>query len=315
MPVKLANDLQLIISEWSLYLLHTKRYSQHTIDAYLTDLFYFCRFIQNHCGEVVSCPLMARLALRDFRAWLALRVASGKQTTSNARAVSVLRSFFNYTRRYHNLSNDAITQVKTARLRKPLPRALAKNLTLNAPQDIAEHNIEPWIGLRDAAILMLLYGCGLRISEALGICLADIPLTQPNNPVLHIKGKGSKERMVPLLPQVMAAVQQYIATCPFNLDAGQLFLGKSGKVLNPGVFRANLRKLRTHMGWPPYTSPHAFRHSFATHLLSAGGDLRMIQELLGHQSLSTTQRYTKVHPERLIANYQSFHPRSKKLKS
>ena len=193
---------------------------------------------------------------------------------------------------------------------KPLPKGLSLDEAVEATQLIENISKKRWIGLRDKAILMLLYGCGLRISEALSLKESSF---QDNHQKLIVKGKGQKERMIPLLPQVAESIHQYLESCPHEITE-EIFVGASGKKLNPDVFRSNLRELKKSMGLPDYASPHAFRHSFATHLLNQSGDLRTIQVLLGHQSLSTTQKYTKLDINNLIDSYSSFHPKSRAAK-
>ncbi|MBS0236377.1 MAG: tyrosine recombinase XerC [Proteobacteria bacterium] len=314
MQVQLSSEMRAIFAEWAVHLQHSKHYSEHTVEAYLTDMFYFCAFAQKHTAELVSPSLLGKLTIRDLRAWLASRVSQGKQATSNARAVSVLRSFFKYTKSRHNLWNEAVYQLKLAKSGRKLPKSIPEIVAIGATHFMADNHKKPWVSYRDAAILLLLYGSGLRISEALALEMPDIPVKQNKEPTLLVRGKGNKERLVPLLPQVLAALHRYVEHCPFNVAEGKLFRGSSGKPLNPGVFRANLKALRNKTGLPAHTSPHAFRHSFATHLLNAGGDLRMIQELLGHQSLTTTQIYTNVNSERLINSFRHFHPRGKASK-
>ncbi len=295
-----------LIKEWITYLSHQKRYSAHTTKAYLTDLFYFLSFISSHYGEQVTQKLLENISIQDFRSWLALRKKENLKSTSNARALSVTRNFYKYLKVHHGIENQAIFSIQIVNKEKPLPKALSKELALESTSKI-EVLSEDWTGKRDVAILSLMYGAGLRISEVLSLKRSD--LSQFENSQLLVKGKGGKERIVPVLDFVKKSIADYITDCPYNLE-NHLFLGAKGKKLNPDVFRHKIQKLRGFLNLPEHASPHAFRHSFATHLLANGGDIRTIQELLGHQSISTTQRYTKVDAENLIAAYKKFHPKS-----
>lgn len=295
-----------LVKEWISYLTHQKRYSAHTTKAYMTDLFYFLSFINSHYEEQITQKLLEVISIQDFRAWLASRKKEDLKSASNARALSVIRNFYRYVKVHHGLENQAIFSIQITNKEKPLPKALSKELALEATNKI-EIISDDWTGKRDLAILSLMYGAGLRISEVLSLKKSD--LAQFENSQVLIKGKGGKERVVPILDFVKIAVHDYINDCPYNLE-NHLFLGAKGKKLNPDVFRHKIQKLRGFLNLPEHASPHAFRHSFATHLLASGGDIRTIQELLGHQSVSTTQRYTKVDAENLIASYKKFHPKS-----
>jgi integrase/recombinase XerC len=249
---------------------------------------------------------LQQLETRDIRAWLASR-SQCFEAASTARALSTVKSFFRYLEKQEQVKNAAIFNIRGPRLKKALPRALAEGQAAEALQSIGQQHEEEWVNKRDVALLVLIYGCGLRISEALSLRCQDVP----QGDVLTITGKGNKQRQVPVLPAVKEAIQQYIASCPYPFTPlSPLFLGKRGKALDPAIFQLQLRKLRAALNLPESTTPHAFRHSFATHLLSAGGDLRSIQELLGHASLSTTQRYTHVDKARLLKAYKGAHPRA-----
>jgi integrase/recombinase XerC len=228
--------------------------------------------------------------------------------SSTARALSMLRGFFRFLERRQLACNPALAAVKTAKLPKSVPKALSAEDAAAAiePTDDAR---APWIGKRDAAILTLLYGCGLRLAEALGLTRREAPLAPGT---LTVTGKGGKMRRVPVLPAVAEAMRAYLALCPYDLAPGDaLFVGLRGGPLNPRLVQRRMQELRAELGLPETASPHALRHSFATHLLAGGGDLRAIQELLGHASLSTTQRYTAVDAARLAAVYDKAHPRAK----
>lgn len=307
----IVEELKQHIINWGVYLRDTKRYSTHTINAYLTDLFYFCAFLNKHYGQSINMQLIHGLQMQDFRAWLAARVGANIKSTSNLRALSVVRNFFYYLNKNNISDNQQVFNIKITAKAKPLPKALPPESAIYATKIIEVLAKKDWLGLRDTAILMLLYGCGLRISEALAITLSDVKAGAYG--FLTVRGKGGKERQAPLLSVVYDAVHNYIKACPYSLQENTpLFLGNNGAPLNANVFRANIRKLRRMLNMPEHTSPHAFRHSFATHLLGAGGDLRAIQELLGHANLSTTQRYTQVDAQTLMTQCKQFHPRSGK---
>jgi integrase/recombinase XerC len=301
-----TDSLQQAIQAWQDWLRDLRRCSPHTLLSYGNDLRHFCRFMSAHKGGRVDFADLRGLEPRDIRAWLAQRVQEF-EPASTARALSTVKSFFRYLEKNHGVENAAIFHIRGPRLKRALPRALAEEQAGRALQAIGQQHEEEWVNKRDLALLVLIYGCGLRISEALGLRYAD----RPAGDSLSITGKGNKQRMVPVLPLVKTAIEEYIAACPhpFAPDS-PLFYGKRGKALDPAIFQLQLRKLRQALNLPESTTPHAFRHSFATHLLSAGGDLRSIQELLGHASLSTTQRYTHVDRERLLAAYKTAHPRA-----
>jgi integrase/recombinase XerC len=295
------------VGEWRRWLTHERRASAHTIDAYTRDLGGFLSFLRDHLGCAPGLAGLEALAAVDFRAWMARRAADGLSRSSTARAMSVLRNFFRWLERNGYGGNHAIRAMRSPKR----PHGIPKPLTV-ADAGLLLDSIdllpgEPWETLRDTALFALLYGCGLRISEALGLNRGEAPAGE----ALRVTGKGGKERMLPVLPPVRDAVWAYLAACPYQPGAdGPLFLGRRGKRLNPGVAQRRLRDLRVLLGLPETVTPHALRHSFATHLLGAGGDLRAIQELLGHASLSTTQRYTEVDSERLMATYRAAHPRA-----
>ena len=287
--------------------------SSHTVEAYQHDITDFLAFLHRHLAQgEIGLPQLKSLDLLDLRSWLASRQQETYTATSTARAISTVRNFFRYLHREQGIENAAVFNLRAPKLKKPLPKALQEADSLNAIGHIKQLHPEPWIAMRDWALLNLLYGSGLRISEALGLTLRDITSAQES---LRILGKGNNERIVPLLPEVKAAVGEYIAICPYlqpGADGGSpLFLGARGGVLQPAIFQKQIRLLRAYLGLPESVTPHAFRHSFATHLLAGGGDLRSIQELLGHESLSTTQRYTQVDTARLLSAYKNAHPKGK----
>jgi len=304
-----AGDLAAAISEWQSWLENERRASGHTALAYGRDLAGFLDFLCEHLGAIPSIAALEALGPADFRAYLAARVQDGIDRSSSARALSSLRSFFRFLDRRGLAKNAALAAVRTPKLPKSVPKPLSPEDAGLALERIAELAEAPWIGRRDLAILTLLYGCGLRLSEALGLARAEAPL-RPG--MLSVIGKGRKTRLVPVLPAVSEAIAEYLALCPHRLTAkGPLFVGVRGGPLNPRLVQRQMQRLRAILDLPETATPHALRHSFATHLLAGGGDLRSIQELLGHASLSTTQRYTAVDAERLLAVYNRAHPRAK----
>jgi len=305
MPVD--KKLHKMTAEWIGWLTHNKSSSKHTVTAYEIDIRNFFAFFSNHTGNEVTIGTLASLSLRDFRSWLAARHNEKLTAKSSARALSVVRNFYRYMEKHDELENSAIFHVRSPKLAKSLPKALPEDQAVSAVEQVGSDHKEPWVQMRDVALLTLIYGCGLRISEALSLTLSDIPA---NASSVIIRGKGNKERIVPILPQVHQAIAQYKKDCPYNLDNGDvLFRGARGGALRPEIFQKEIRNLRAKLNLPDSATPHSFRHSFATHLLSGGGDLRTIQELLGHADLSTTQHYTKVDHARLLSAYNKAHPR------
>ena len=304
-PLPASDELGALVREWESWLRDIKRSSKYTIVSYRTDLGQFLGFLSNHTGGKVSLKTLEKLEARDIRAWLASRL-DDFEAASTARALSSVKSFFRWLEKQNKLKNEAVFHIRSAKLKKPLPKALAEEQSASALAGIGEQQKEEWVGKRNLALLTLIYGCGLRIGEALSLRYKDKP-----GEALVITGKGNKQRVVPVLPVVQAAIEDYLASCPYSFEPDSpLFLGARGKALNAAIFQRELRILRRALGLPESTTPHAFRHSFATHLLSAGGDLRSIQELLGHASLSTTQRYTHVDKHRLLKAYKNAHPRA-----
>jgi integrase/recombinase XerC len=298
--------VQTLLGQWVAHLSTMRGFSAHTVTAYRHDVQEFLNFTQEHLGENVNVRSLMRLTTRDGRAWLASR-AGAYDASSSARALSAVKHFFRWLERQGKGNNACILSLRSPKLKKPLPKALAEHQSREAVEHVAALSEEPWVGLRDAALLTLIYGCGLRISEALGLTRKAIEGAE----LLTVTGKGNKQRVVPVLPAVREALALYFASCPFPIPAsGPAFMGEKGKPLQPAVFQKQIRRLRGFIGLPESATPHAFRHSFATHLLSGGGDLRSIQELLGHASLSTTQRYTFIDKERLMSAYKGAHPRA-----
>lgn len=303
-----AEDLRAAIGLWSAWLAGERRASPHTLAAYGRDLAFFLDFLTGHLGALPSLAAIEGLRTADFRAYLARRAGDDVARSSLARAISVLRGFVRFLERRGLASTVALTALRSPKLPPGVPKALAVADTLAALDEAAGQAACDWQGKRDTAVLALLYGCGLRLSEALGLSRAEAPAGD----TLAITGKGRKERQLPVLPAVRAAVADYLAACPYVLLPNDpLFVGARGGPLNPRLVQRRMAALRGALGLPETATPHALRHSFATHLLAGGGDLRAIQELLGHASLSTTQRYTTVETERLLAVYNAAHPRAR----
>ncbi len=297
------------VDRWRSWLAHERRASRHTLDGYGRDLSAFFDFLTDHLGYQPGLADCAALTVADFRSYLARRNAQGLARTSTARALSTLRGFFKFLDRADLVHNAAITAVRTPKLPKSIPRALSETDAIEVIETVGILSDEPWLAKRDIALLTLLYGAGLRIGEAL-----DLNREQaPTGDSIVVTGKGNKQRLVPILSVVRAAIGDYLAACPYALkDGDPLFVGMRGKRLNPGVLQRQVRRLRAVLGLPESATPHALRHSFATHLLAAGGDLRTIQELLGHATLSTTQRYTAVDEAQLTRVYRDAHPRARR---
>lgn len=291
------------IHRWQNWLRDERRYSLHTLDAYSRDLSVFFDFLKDYLKRAADRQDIVSLDVHGFRAFLSARAARHIDKSSLAREISTLRNFFKWLNRSKILKNEDISVIVNPRRPKILPKALDVKQTFKLLKK-SEKN-QDWQGLRDTAIFTILYGCGLRISEALALNVGDIT----HNDFLRVKGKGNKERIVPLLPLVKENISAYLAACPYKLTNGEpLFLGARGDRISPRIIQRNLEKLRRELGLPDTVTPHALRHSFATHLLAEGTDLRSIQELLGHASLATTQRYTDVQIETLQKEYLKAHP-------
>ncbi|MBO0738332.1 MAG: tyrosine recombinase XerC [Alphaproteobacteria bacterium] len=303
-----ADDLRAAIGLWTAWLAGERRASAHTIAAYGRDLVIFFEFLTEHLAELPSLAAIGALRPADFRAYLARRRCDGLDRSSLARALSVLRGFVRFLQRRRLASTTALAAVRGPKLAQKIPKPLTIDDATGLLAAAGERPAASWQARRDTAILVLLYGCGLRLSEALAMTRAMAPLGE----MLAVTGKGGKQRLLPVLPAVRAAVADYVAACPHVLTPqGPLFVGVRGGPLNPRLVQRQMAALRRALGLPETATPHALRHSFATHLLGAGGDLRAVQELLGHASLSTTQRYTGVETERLLAIYEDAHPRAR----
>lgn len=281
--------------------------SANTITAYSHDVAGFLEFLAGHRGGGDGLGAVARLPQTDLRAWMAAERGRGVSSRSLARSLSAVKSFVAWVADREGVDATTVLSARGPKYRRKLPRPLSEDGARDIIASVGEQAREDWIAARDIAVLTLLYGCGLRISEALGLTGAAYPLPE----VLRITGKGGKERLVPTLPAARTAVARYVALCPHDLARAEpLFRGARGGALNPRLIALVMEKSRLQLGLPASATPHALRHSFATHLLSAGGNLRAIQELLGHASLSTTQAYTAVDATRLMEVYEKAHPRA-----
>jgi integrase/recombinase XerC len=308
--VAIAGDQGLCeaVDRWRRWIWGERRVSRHTLDAYVRDLAGFLDFLMEHLGGPPTLSDLATLEPADLRAWLAWRGAAGVGRTSQARGLSTLRGFFRWLDREGIAHNPAIAQVRGPRPGAGVPKALAEDEAREALEAVAGLQEEPWVAKRDLALVTLLYGAGLRLGEALALNQRDAPA----GGAMTVTGKGRKQRIVPVLPVVLTAVEDYRRSCPMTLGPDDpLFVGVRGGRLNPGVVQRQVRHVRDMLGLPESATPHALRHSFATHLLGRGGDLRTIQELLGHASLSTTQRYTAVDTARLKRMHDAAHPRAR----
>ncbi len=307
-----AADLAAVTEAWLGRLATERRYSRHTLEAYRRDLTQFLQFLTIHFGGTPRLSDLSKLATADLRAFLAARRHEGVGSRSLLRQLSALRSFARHIERSHGLRIAAFSGLRSPKQSRSLPKALpASSARALLDQDSRAGEDRPqWVLARDAAVLALLYGGGLRISEALGLNRADAPVGTCDQ--LTITGKGGKQRAVPVIAPVRQAIESYLELCPFHLPPdGALFRGEKGGPLSPRIIQLAIERLRGALGLPDSATPHALRHSFATHLLGRGGDLRTIQELLGHAALSTTQIYTAIDTKRLAEAYLSAHPRAR----
>jgi integrase/recombinase XerC len=284
-----------------------RRAAAKTVETYGRDLAAFLGFLTRHTGGAPTAETLATLRGQDIRAWLAHEAANGAGNATRAKKLSALATFFRYLRKRHGIDNTAIALIARPRAKKTLPRALTPADARAVAENIGDATDTPVLQARDTALMCLLYGAGLRINEALSLNVSDIPAT---GNALRVTGKGGKQRIVPVLPAIRIALETYLKLHPNPQRAEPLFLGARGARLNAGVVQKTLRDFRRLAGLPEHATPHALRHSFATHLLAGGADLRSIQELLGHASLSTTQRYTDVDTAQLMDVWRDTHPRA-----
>ncbi|MEL6466982.1 MAG: tyrosine recombinase XerC [Pseudomonadota bacterium] len=281
--------------------------AENTIVAYGRDITEFLAFMTEHSGQTQGLGALARIDTRDMRSWMANTRSGGVGARSLARKLSAVKAFYKWLSRREGFEPTAVLSTRAPKFTKKLPRPLDESAARDVLDIAPLQSDRPWVGLRDTAVLTLLWGCGLRISEALSLTAREAPLPQ----TLRIRGKGGKERMVPVIDAARDAVAAYMNACPFDLPAdGPLFRAIRGGALAPRSIQQVMANARMQLGLPASATPHAMRHSFATHLLNAGGDLRAIQELLGHASLSTTQAYTAVDTVRLMEVYAKAHPKA-----
>lgn len=306
-----ADDVQRASLDWLAYLAVERRLSDNTVEAYARDLGQFCAFLASHLNRLPGLADLSALSARDIRAFLASRRSRDVTSRSLSRTLSALRMFFRFLERRGLAKNDAVRAVALPKLPHSVPKPLTetKATALIESADLASPDAPDWVVARDTAVLSLLYGSGLRISEALSLTRKDAPVR--GRDMLRVTGKGDKTRVVPVLPVVREAVERYLKLCPMHLGSDDpLFVGTRGGGLSPRIIQLLIARMRGTLGLPETATPHALRHSFATHLLGAGADLRAIQELLGHASLSTTQGYTEVNREHLLKTYAKAHPRA-----
>lgn len=300
-----GDEVRLAFLSW---LEHERHAAANTVEAYTHALAGFLGFLTNHLGAEPDLPALAALQAADIRAWLASLVSNRLVATSRAQHLSAVRGFYRYLNRRYGIESTAIRLVSTAKVRSALPRALSVDQARDVAEHVGDQQDDPAMQARDTAFFSLLYGSGLRIAEALSLNVRDATGLRANL-TLTVVGKGSKTRIVPVLPAVREAIEGWLTLHPNPQVGNPLFLGARGKRLDPAVAQKVLRTYRRLAGLPEHATPHALRHSFATHLLASGSDLRAIQDLLGHASLSTTQRYTSVDEAALLAVWRKTHPR------
>lgn len=306
-PSLLSPALRDALENWLSHLSALDGAAAHTLTAYRTDLLGFLSFLSVHFGDATGIGPVTKITVSDMRAWMASERNRGVAARSLARSLSAVKTFIAWLAEREGFDPTCVLSTRSPKFQKKLPRPLSEEAAVAMLDTVELQSLKPWVAARDTAVVTMLYGCGLRISEALGLRGSDYPLPD----VLRIKGKGGKERLVPVIEAARHAVEDYVRLCPYvrELDA-PLFRGSRGGVLNPRLVQKAMQAARMQLGLPATATPHAMRHSFATHLLSAGGDLRAIQELLGHSSLSTTQAYTAVDTARLMEVYEKTHPKA-----
>jgi integrase/recombinase XerC len=307
----MAADVRALVADWRRWMTSERRLAPATVAAYGADLDDFLAFVAGHEGAPATPRRLAELEVRDFRAFLAARSRRGLGARSNVRALAAVRSFYRFLDRRHGLANAALAALATPRVRRGLPRPLAPAAADTLVSTVSADAREAWTEDRDRAVLALLWGCGLRIGEALALDRGDVGDDPQAVRELVVRGKGGRVRRVPVLAAVAAGLARAVATCPHPQPPGApLFLGVKGRRLDASVVRGAMRRWRRALGLPESATPHALRHSFASHLLDGGADLRSVQELLGHASLSTTQIYTRVETGRLLDAYRRAHRRA-----
>jgi len=291
---------------WASHLQHDRRRSVHTVRAYLATAHRFIQFLGSYRGAAIGPPELLGLSAADLRAFLGRRRGEGLGAASAARELSGVRAFLKYAAEQAG-ETAQLPRTRAPRRPRTLPRPASPDDARGLAEDVADAASTPWIGARDLAILLLLYGGGLRVAEALSLIARDLPI----GATLRVTGKRSKTRVVPIVPAVREAIDDYVRQCPYPMSGDTpLFVGARGGPLNPDLVRRSVAAARRRLGLPDSLTPHALRHSFATHLLARGADLRSLQELLGHASLSSTQIYTAVDAARLLDVYRHAHPRA-----
>jgi len=294
-----------VISDWNQYLANVKKYSDHTTESYFSDLKFFLEFLFEYESERISLEYFRSLNLDVIRSFLAKRARENIGASSRSREISSIKSFLDFLEREYSFNLPVIEQISHPKLDKALPKAVSLNDIKRIIADL-ENQVDSWADYRDYVIILLIYTTGLRISEVLSLTKQNL-----TKEYLVVMGKGNKERYVPLLQEAYQALLIYFKLLPYPVDEDECFFkGVRGGDLSPRIVQRRLHKIRLHLSLPDFATPHALRHSFATHLLEGGANLREIQEILGHESLSTTERYTKVTKEHLLAKYKNFHPRS-----
>ena len=298
-------ELKNIYLRWYSWMTEEKRYSPNTSSAYKKDLALFFSFSNTHFGGNLTKSHLKEIKLQDIRAWLATLKNQEYDIASYARYLAAIRNFFSYLKRFEHIDNTSAMNIKIKRRHRSLPKDLSFLDTQMVQEESFKVSKDLWSQLRDFALITLIYACGLRISEALSVTKRDL-----KGDYITVTGKGNKTRSIPILATAKESIEKYLQHCPFGIEEDSpLFLGTRGKKMNVSVFQNQIRKIRTNLGLPSSVTPHAFRHSFATHLLSNGADLRSIQELLGHKNLSTTQIYTSVDSQKILDAYNKSHPR------
>jgi integrase/recombinase XerC len=296
-----------LLERWLTTLAALRGVSDNTTEAYRRDVSGFLGFLAAHLGGPQGLAALGQVKITDMRAWMAHERRRGVSARTLARELSAVKSFYRWLSETESVEATSVLATRTPKFKAQLPRPVARRAARELLDTVELQSAPGWVGARDTAVVTLLYGCGLRISEALALNFSDTPLPES----LMIRGKGDKDRVVPVIPTARAAVAEYLRLCPFNMQPETpLFLGVRGKRLNPRAIQKVMEKTRMQLGLPATATPHALRHSFATHLLEAGGDLRAIQELLGHASLSTTQAYTALDQVRLMEVYRKAHPKA-----
>jgi integrase/recombinase XerC len=295
-----------LVAQWGSYLAHDRRRSAHTVRAYVGTAHRLIEFLGQYRGEAIEASALTSVSAADLRAFLAARRSSGLGAASAARELSGVRAFLAYSAEQQGRV-PAVPRTRAPRRPMTLPRPVAPEEAMGLAEDAGAYGSQPWIGARDLAILLLLYGAGLRVSEALSLTARDLPIGE----AIRVTGKRSKTRIVPVVPAVREAIGDYLRQCPYPVTGGSpVFVGARGGPLSADLVRRAVRAARVRLGLPETLTPHALRHSFATHLLARGADLRSLQELLGHASLSSTQIYTKVDAAHLLDVYRHAHPRA-----